>query len=437
MPYNTRRKSLSLSELGIQVPKRARAQSHLLPIPSKDSDEPPVKKARCSHSPPLGNMSPPRTTVIRIKAEPVIKTEPTSNTIRGAEHTPPPSPGASGVSKVDTEGIKDDIVVGVIHQLEETGNRPHTSKELAAVLANRVPTIDTSTNPNALIQARLATYLKGPWPIVSPCPLGKQQENVHPRRVFYHLTTQPHQPIPENSQPVPNARRVISPSLSSNADEDNEDKFSRSRAQLSPSPEVDLSSPELDDETDAEAASTFSGRHSLSRDHSSTSLNLSHNRRAASPPLEREERDFKQTANELQEQRRNSQQKPTEITEVVMKTEDHDESQSIDMTLETAEEPEEVVASQLFGGHSQLAVSGAYDLSSPVLRPQHAAMQVGGLRSGLLERNHTTNKTMDTMMTDIMSDDPMDLLSAWDESGHLRSPENIELDELECLLDAY
>lgn len=51
------------------------------------------------------------------------------------EHTPPPSPGAVGEAKVDTEGINDEIVVGVIEQLEKTGNRPHLMKELAAVLS--------------------------------------------------------------------------------------------------------------------------------------------------------------------------------------------------------------------------------------------------------------------------------------------------------------
>lgn len=51
------------------------------------------------------------------------------------EHTPPPSPTDGTVAtKIDTEGINDDIVVGVIEQLEKTGNRPHLVKELAAVL---------------------------------------------------------------------------------------------------------------------------------------------------------------------------------------------------------------------------------------------------------------------------------------------------------------
>lgn len=53
------------------------------------------------------------------------------------ENTPPPSPrSATDPYKVDTNDIHDDIVVGVIEQLEKTGNRPHLIKELAAVLSN-------------------------------------------------------------------------------------------------------------------------------------------------------------------------------------------------------------------------------------------------------------------------------------------------------------
>ena len=51
------------------------------------------------------------------------------------EHTPPPSPGALNDSKVDVEGVNDEIVMGVIQQLEKTGNRPHLIKELATVLS--------------------------------------------------------------------------------------------------------------------------------------------------------------------------------------------------------------------------------------------------------------------------------------------------------------
>jgi hypothetical protein len=59
-----------------------------------------------------------------------------------AENTPPPSPGEAGGFKIDTEGINDDIVVGVIDQLEKTGNRPLLLKELAAVLSNTIPIVE-------------------------------------------------------------------------------------------------------------------------------------------------------------------------------------------------------------------------------------------------------------------------------------------------------
>lgn len=146
MPYNTRRKSLSLAELGI-IPKRSRtaSTSHLSPPSTVDGDEPPVKKSKTSHaasrpSPPArGDMSPPRTTTIRIKDE---RPQPVAATTAAAQLSPPPSPLRDGNSKVDTEGISDDIVVATINQLQSTGNRPHLVKELAAVLAPTIPAVD-------------------------------------------------------------------------------------------------------------------------------------------------------------------------------------------------------------------------------------------------------------------------------------------------------
>jgi len=43
--------------------------------------------------------------------------------------------------KIDTESIKDEIVVAVIEQLEKTGNRPHLLKELATILQHRLPIV--------------------------------------------------------------------------------------------------------------------------------------------------------------------------------------------------------------------------------------------------------------------------------------------------------
>lgn len=136
MPYNTRRKSLSLPSLGIQLPHGSRAHR---PSPSKasapaESQPPPTKKVKRSHS---SNLSPifsarPRSTSTKNVS---FAERPKSSGRTTYDHTPPPSPGANGRIKIDTEGIKDEIVVGVIDQLEKTGNRPHLIKELATVLS--------------------------------------------------------------------------------------------------------------------------------------------------------------------------------------------------------------------------------------------------------------------------------------------------------------
>lgn len=130
-PYNTRRKSLSLSELGITVPKRHRTQSHPSPpntILDGPDPERPVKKSKRSHG-LTTLMSPPPTTTIRIKAEP-----------SATQLSPPPSPHAT--NQVDVEGINDAIVVSAIQQLERTGNRPHLVKDLGAVLATQLQCVE-------------------------------------------------------------------------------------------------------------------------------------------------------------------------------------------------------------------------------------------------------------------------------------------------------
>ncbi|GAB7350504.1 hypothetical protein MBLNU459_g1098t1 [Dothideomycetes sp. NU459] len=444
MPYNTRRKSLSLSELGIQVPKRGRApsQSQLPPLATTTTttaDEPLTKKPKRSHgsiTPPSSSMSPPRTTNIHVKAEPPS---------RLAEHTPPPSPGSATVSKIDTEGISDDVVVGTIKQLEATGNRPHLVKELAAVLCHNIAAVEKSANPANLISSRLTSYLNRTWPTISPCPLAKYQSTVHPRPLYYFLTTCPHQPISEmiHSQSILNARRVISPSLSSAADEEEtEAKYNRARDHMSPSPEVDLSSPELDDDDSADSvmSSSFTGRGSIPREHPPTSSNLAHNRRADSPPLEREERDFKQTANQLQELRRTSQDNAVEAPQI--KSEDTD---SVAMSIENeTDETEESMAlrnseavATLFGGHGSLStsVSTIYDFSSPIIKPVNLPNIDAKTSQGMMLASawHGNKRDLDAMSLDHDKDD--DAMDTWVWAD--ADPENIELDELECLFDAY
>lgn len=100
MPYNTRRKSLSLPSLGIQLPNGSRNRDRI----TSASEQPPQKKFK------------------RIHSVPAVGTT-----------TPPPSPPPEG--GINHEGINDEIVSGVIDVLEKSGNRPHTVKELAAILA--------------------------------------------------------------------------------------------------------------------------------------------------------------------------------------------------------------------------------------------------------------------------------------------------------------
>lgn len=106
--------------------------------PSTSDGQHAAKKQKRSHSGSLSSSlaSPPRPSALRIDEH-----RPKSSG-RVAD-TPPPSPGGeSGIAKIDTQGIDDEIVVGVIEQLEKTGNRPHLLKELALVLSPIIPIVE-------------------------------------------------------------------------------------------------------------------------------------------------------------------------------------------------------------------------------------------------------------------------------------------------------
>lgn len=164
---------------------------------------------------------------------------------------------------------------------------------------------------------------------MAPCPLAKELIPVHPRRVFFYLTTSPHQPLPDNSDDIISPTAQITPSVSSasvNQDEDEEEEeaMARERAQLSPSPEVDLSTPEynedeaqIDDDLSRNGSvrpptptGSFSARSSLGpHDHSHNHghYRLSHNHRAISPPLDGDEKEFTQTASSVRERTSSSE----------------------------------------------------------------------------------------------------------------------------------
>lgn len=165
MPYNTRRKSLSLPSLGIHVPvtHAARAASRLSPITSSTSTTPTTTTNTRTSSPTSSNMASPASgdhhhpnkKAKRAHSEDsdtLIRSTPLSRKHAVKfDHTPPPSPppadrasvemvdaDAAPPRKVDLEGINDEIVEAVIVQLQNTDNRPHLVKELAAILMQQL-----------------------------------------------------------------------------------------------------------------------------------------------------------------------------------------------------------------------------------------------------------------------------------------------------------
>ena len=449
MGYNTRRKSLSLTELGIVLPKRSRAQSHPSP-PSTIAEE--------------GEESERPSKKCRVMSPPAIKQEkkPGAQLPQLSQLSPPPSPAAEGRNQVDVEGINDDVVVGTIQQLEATGNRPHLVKELAAILACSLHSVEKydaaslhsrtanilrrSANPCALISSRLTSYLHRPWPTVSPCPLAKDIAPVHPRRLYFFLTTQPRQPIPETVEPL--LPRIISPSLSSaSAADEEEERYTRPRHTLSPSPEVDLSSPELEQGQPQEPptpGAPFSGRNSVTRERSTSASNLAQGRRGGSPQLEHEERDFKLCANALYEQaqmqRRNSlvgRESPDVVKMEV--TDDVEYEAEVAMSIEedeAAARKNSEVAAALFGQaeHLKPMEGGLEYCSSPLIQPRSEVTLDAVPAKGAKREGGFEGMVLDLHIKDSEVDAVTMADCDWDS---LLSPENVDVAELEDLFDAY
>ncbi|KAF8533276.1 hypothetical protein BDD12DRAFT_655493, partial [Trichophaea hybrida] len=266
MPYNTRRKSLSLPSLGIQLPHRSRSQQ--TPPASAKAEQPPHKRVKRDHSPAISGAHKPG------RYDP----------------TPPPSPPPE--SKINYAEINDEIVAGVVRILEGTGNRPHTVKELAVSLAPIVNLVENSANPHAIISSRLNAYLKRGSTPIAPCLLKKELITTHPRRIYFYLTTCPSQPIPQHENMATTRRSVVSPALT-----DEEEEELRKRMEMSPSPEVDLSSHELDDGDSTDTGSLVSATASMiARQRTRSPSYLSQKNVLASPPLEGDEREFSQSA---------------------------------------------------------------------------------------------------------------------------------------------
>ncbi|KAI1166744.1 hypothetical protein F5B18DRAFT_30246 [Nemania serpens] len=407
MPYNTRRKSLSLPSLGIHLPvnrssssttNNTQANMTTRPRPSTEGSPRPSKKLKRTD----GGSSSSSTTTVRFVAGP-RKSESISTL------TPPPSAGVhtsietddadcagvSVVEPVDLGGINDEIVEAVILRLQQTRNRPHLVKELATILMDKLAIIQQSANPCAIISSRLATFLKrSGWTTSTPCPLAKELESIHPRRTYFYLATCPHLPLPNPFSIQQTA--IVTPSLSSSGST-TEDTDNDRRRELSLSPEVDLSSPEFDDmEDDYPVPRTSIG--SVSRQHRPLHT-LSRIHKADEPPLEKDEKEFTQTADGLQKLRaRGGLLSATPVDQL-----------GIDDGMQNE---------QLFGEPHRTFIPTFHPhmafMTSPAMRPTltiPAPMKRDGEAEGWSK---------------------LDAMLDWD-----KSPETIELDELDCLLDEF
>ena len=353
-------------------------------------------------------------------------------------------------------------MVGVIQQLEKTGNRPHMIKELATVLSSvsdavaRCATVSTvirdpvtnltsSANPGALLSSRLAAYLKRPgWSALSPCPIAKELTTVHPRKIYYSLTTKPRQPLPTDSSDLfasaqaggKGGKRIISPSISSaSVDEDAETAEERKRDALSPSPEVDLSSHAIegastnhgmDFVTPAASAPSFSARSSMSRENSNAMADgmLSHSQRAASPPLENEERDFTVLARSVR-MRGMSLDDPSMRPTIEMTNEPLNEDNEEDKAKLNRE-----AAEALFGSDSPQLL-GPSIASSPLAKPAHS------LEEQRKEESLAKSQSIDEDV--VMHEEPV--MSILGDSGagltwDTREPEDIQIEDLDDLFDS-
>ncbi len=96
----------------------------------------PSKKIKRSHGAPSQSSSPPPVNKIKLESTPPPSPRPEHKCV---DMTPSDDDPAARI--VDLDGINDDIVEAVIVQLQNTGNRPHLVKELAAVLMQQLKVV--------------------------------------------------------------------------------------------------------------------------------------------------------------------------------------------------------------------------------------------------------------------------------------------------------
>jgi hypothetical protein len=242
--------------------------------------------------------------------------------------------------------------------------------------------------------------------------LAKELIPVHPRKVFFYLTTQSRMELPENSDdiipPTLAEMKRLTPSISDpSVTEDEMDTEVRGR---SPSPEVELFSPDLEDDngipTPPTPGEAFSGRNSLNPD--GTPDIRSRGNRAPSPALEADERGFTETATAVRARGMSLQSAaPQPSVEV-----DQSALMEDDETPEQQHNRDQKLADALFGYERLQATQKALG-SSPMILPKPDQQA----------KSHPVLILDDVEMGDV--------------SETLLSPEMIDVDELDSMFSGY
>lgn len=208
---------------------------------------------------------------------------------------------------------------------------------------------------------------------------------------------------------------------------------------MSPSPEVDLSSHELEFLVEPSGSDHPSAHPGFDRDGIvAKSMDTSHNYRGVTPPLESDEREFTQTASSISismQQRKDSEQAELQRQEEEKVKQIGGDAPEVviheagiaplgEETQERADQRNREVADALFGQTHHLLDMATF--GSPLLRAEQAPIRA---ISPLPKRTFASYE-VDDMSVDGLGDS----FEVWDE---LQSPENVELDELDNLLGDY
>jgi hypothetical protein len=228
-------------------------------------------------------------------------------------------------------------------------------------------------------------------------------------------------PLPESSDdilpPPLIPAKNLTPSVSDHSQIDDLELDQRERARLSPSPEVELYSPELDQDDSMEPTTPgehFSARSSLNPD--GTPEVRRRPNRAPSPPLEADERGFTETATAVRA-RGMSLHNPT-IQESVEGDRHEPVVEVSEETPEMRQKRDRELGMELFGtSHSELQAPEQKLLSSSPMIPAR-------------QYHHSTVSKMNLTL---QLDDIDMLESSWT----LKSPEQMDIDELEDLFTGF